>query len=191
MKSTAFIMNFVMLAIFVTMVGVAAGYPPQARFMPFVVGIPAIALCILQIFLDLRTFRRNAAEAKHAPAKEVEASPLAIEGGLAEAAAAAQSEASAINTTSVPPGMWRRELVLWGYFLGLIGGILVFGFWPTIPVFLLLFLHFEAELKWPKAFLVAAIGFTILYLGVAKGLRVELHQGFLTSYIIDTLGLDG
>ena len=87
--------------------------------------------------------------------------------------------------------MVRREIILWSYFLGLIGGILLFGFWPTIPVFLLLFLRFEAELTWLKAVLVAAVGFTVLYLAVAKGLRVELHQGFITSYLIDRLGLDG
>jgi hypothetical protein len=188
MKSTAFFMNFVMLAIFVTMVGVAAGYPPQARFMPFVVGIPAIALCILQIFLDLRNFRTKQTPSA---AQQEPASFEGLTGETAQAAAAAQAEASAINTAGIPPGMVRREITLWAYFLSLIGGILLFGFWPTIPVFLLIFLHFEAELKWPKAFLVAAIGFTILYLAVAKGLRVELHQGFITSYLIDRFGLDG
>ena len=35
-------MTFVMLAIFVVMVGIATTYPEGARFMPFVVGIPAI-----------------------------------------------------------------------------------------------------------------------------------------------------
>lgn len=32
MKSTSFLMNFVMLAIFVTLVGIATQYPPQARW---------------------------------------------------------------------------------------------------------------------------------------------------------------
>ena len=62
MKSTSFVMNFVMLAIFIAFVAVASQYPPQARFMPFVVGIPAIALCLLQIFLDIRKSRRNVVE---------------------------------------------------------------------------------------------------------------------------------
>ena len=43
------------------MVGVASTYPPAARFMPFIVGIPAIALCLLQLALDL--YRRRAPEA--------------------------------------------------------------------------------------------------------------------------------
>ena len=61
MKSIPAPMTLVMLAIFTAMVGVATTYPPAARFMPFVVGIPAIALCLLQLALDL--YRRRAPEA--------------------------------------------------------------------------------------------------------------------------------
>jgi glucose-6-phosphate-specific signal transduction histidine kinase len=35
-------MSLVMLSIFGIMVGMATQYPPQARFMPFIVGIPGI-----------------------------------------------------------------------------------------------------------------------------------------------------
>ncbi len=42
----------IMLLIFATMVGIATQYPADARFMPFVVGIPGIALCLLQLALD-------------------------------------------------------------------------------------------------------------------------------------------
>jgi hypothetical protein len=51
-------MTFVMLAIFVVMVAIATTYPAGARFMPFVVGIPAIMLCLLQIVLDLRASKQ-------------------------------------------------------------------------------------------------------------------------------------
>ncbi len=46
MHSGKIAMNLVMLAIFVVMVGIALQYPPQARFMPLVIGLPAIALCL-------------------------------------------------------------------------------------------------------------------------------------------------
>ena len=62
-------MTLLMLAIFTSMVIVASRYPAGARFMPFVLGFPAIALCLLQLFLDAR--ERHAA--KHAESKsEVE-----------------------------------------------------------------------------------------------------------------------
>jgi Tripartite tricarboxylate transporter TctB family len=50
----------VMLAIFAGMVAIASTYPPQARFMPYVVGIPGILLCAIQLILDLRESRRAA-----------------------------------------------------------------------------------------------------------------------------------
>ena len=52
-------MTLVMLAIFVAMVAIAWQYPPDARFMPWVIGIPAIALCLLEIALDWRAAARS------------------------------------------------------------------------------------------------------------------------------------
>ena len=48
-----------MLAVFVTMVAIAATYTEKARFMPFVVGIPGIGLCLLQLVLEFRLARRK------------------------------------------------------------------------------------------------------------------------------------
>jgi hypothetical protein len=54
-------MTVVMLSIFVAMVGIASQYPADARFMPFIVGVPAIALCLLQLGLDFRGSLRSKA----------------------------------------------------------------------------------------------------------------------------------
>jgi len=54
MKLSSLAMTLVMLTIFTAFVFIASGYPANARFMPFVVGIPAIGLCILQLVLDAR-----------------------------------------------------------------------------------------------------------------------------------------
>lgn len=140
-------MTLVMLAIFVAMVAIAWQYPPDARFMPWVVGIPAIALCLLQIGLDWR--------------------------------AAARSEASAIELS--------REAAMWGYFIGLVAGILVFGFLVTIPVFLALFIRRWGQASWRFALALAAAGSAALYLGFVKGLGVALHAGFLTEYLLERL----
>ncbi|MFN4128795.1 MAG: tripartite tricarboxylate transporter TctB family protein, partial [Paracoccaceae bacterium] len=43
-----------MLAIFAGMLAVAFTYPANARFMPYVIGIPAIGLCLMQLVADLR-----------------------------------------------------------------------------------------------------------------------------------------
>lgn len=169
MKSTSFVMNFVMLAIFVTFVAIASQYPPQARFMPFVVGIPSIGLCLLQIFLDIRASRRKVVE---------------VEDSRSEATATPGTP-EVMDASSIPPGMVGREILMWTYFLGFIASVLVFGFWFTIPIFLVTFLHFEAKLTWLKAVLTGVIATGILYLAVAKGLRVDLHPGFVTEYLFD------
>lgn len=44
--------TLLMLGIFVVMVAVAWGYPPNARFMPLVIGIPGIVLALGQLVLD-------------------------------------------------------------------------------------------------------------------------------------------
>lgn len=143
-------MTGVMLAIFVAMVGIALQYPPDARFMPLVVGVPAIALCLLQLGLDFRD--------------------------------SARSEAPADGAIEL-----RRELVMWAYFIGLLAGILVFGFLLTIPVFVVVFLRHWAQASWRFALGLTAAASLILYLAFVQGLGVALHPGFVTEYVLDRL----
>jgi hypothetical protein len=180
-------MNFVMLAIFVAFVAVASEYPPQARFMPFVVGIPAIALCLLQIFLDIRASRRQVVEVEDTRSDVERARDEASRyaGRQLETEATAAEEIAVADVSSIPPNMVGREVVLWSYFLGFIASVLILGFWFTIPVFLVTFLRNEGKLSWLKALITGLIATTILYLAVAKGLRVDLHPGFLTAYLFD------
>jgi hypothetical protein len=187
MKSTSFVMNFVMLAIFVTLVGIASQYPPQARFMPFVVGIPAIGLCLLQIFLDIRAARRNVVEVEdhRSDVEKARDEVSRYAGRQVESEATTDESIPVLDEGGIPPNMVGREITLWSFFLGFIASILVFGFWFSIPIFLITFLRFEAKLSWIRAVLAGCIGAGVLYLGVAKGLRVDLHPGFLTAYLFD------
>ena len=52
MNSFSTWLTAIMLLIFATMVAMAFQFPAGARFMPFVVGFPGIALCMLQLCLD-------------------------------------------------------------------------------------------------------------------------------------------
>lgn len=144
-----FAMTLVMLSICVAMVGIAAQYPPDARFMPFIVGIPAIALCLLQLALDFRASRRNQVPA--------------VGGGVE----------------------LRRELLMWAYFIGLVVGILLFGFLVTIPVFVVVFLRHWARASWRFALGLTAAASVVLYLALEQGLGVVLHPGFVTEYLLE------
>jgi hypothetical protein len=172
------VMTVVMLAVFVVMVAIAGGYPGEARFMPFVVGIPAILLCFVQLFMDARE-RRQAGEPVDTRAPSH---------GAAVDAALAQAALPNAGDVQIPPEeQVRRELILWGYFLGFIGGILLFGFWGAIPVFLVGFLRFQAKASWAMT-LVLGLGVSVaLFFVFERGLKVQLYRGFAVSYVMDRL----
>ena len=176
MNHSRFIMTGVMLAIFTGMVVIASGYPPGARFMPFVVGFPAIALCLLQLFLDLREMRNEAT----APATGAEI-PVAPP----EAATLMQMNMNAggIAVEAYTPEVVRKEIIVWGYILALIGSILLFGFYISVPIFLVVFLRTYAEASWRMAILLPAGVSVFLYIMLSYVFRMTLHTGFVTEYL--------
>jgi hypothetical protein len=162
-----------MLAILTAFVVTANFYPPGARFMPFVVGIPAIGLCLLQLILDLRA--RGIPHVKTLP-------PLPVSGPGAEAIEAAELEPELSQWETI-----RREIVMWVFILAFIGAILLFGFWIAIPVFLVSFLRFQASANWRLALSLSLAATIFLYLAVEQGFRIELHRGFVTQAVSDRL----
>jgi len=150
-NSGRFAMTVVMLSVFVAMVGIASQYPPDARFMPFIVGIPAIALCLLQLGLDFRDSLRSKTPAP---------------------------EAHGERTV-------RREMIMGGYFIGLVGGLLLFGFLLAVPVFVAVFLRHWAQTSWRFALGLTAAASVILYTVFVRVLGVALHPGFVTGYVLD------
>jgi hypothetical protein len=144
-------MTVVMLSVFAAMVGLASQYPPDARFMPFIVGIPAIVLCLLRLGLDLRDALRSKAPAP-----------------------AAHDERTV-----------RREMIMWAYFIGLAGGLLLFGFLLAIPVFVVVFLRHRAQTSWRFALGLTAAASVVLYVVFVQVLGVALHPGFVTEYVLD------
>lgn len=185
MKLSSIVMTLVMLTIFVVLVVVATSYPANARFMPFVVGLPAIGLCLLQLLLDLRERRRVAIADPRTTFKKAEETVARISGRHVEFEIA-QEPPAIVEADPLPEGdTVRRELVIWGYFLGFIGGILLFGFWVAIPVFLVTFLRFQAKLSWRSSLIFGLAASLAFFLIFERGLGVSLHPGFVTGYIFD------
>lgn len=187
MNKAKFFMTLVMLAIFVVMVGIAAGFPPEARAMPFVVGIPGIGLCLFQLFLDMLAARQAGPAAPVDTRNEFEraqANVSRIVGQKLEFDMALEKPQVVIGELP-EEGERRREIILWACLAGLVAGIILFGFWPTIPVFLVLFLHYFAGKSWPFSLALGAAGATILFLVFSKGLGVSLHAGFITEALLD------
>ena len=179
-------MTLVMLAVFVVMVAIASRYPAEARFMPFVIGIPAILLCFVQLFMDARERRHAVADAQNSPQNSPQDSADARSRPMGAAIAQATLPAASEEQLS-PQEKMRREFILWGYFLGFMAGILLFGFWGAIPVFLVAFLRFQAKASWTMS-LALGLGVSIaLFFVFERGLKVQLHRGFVVSYVMDLM----
>jgi hypothetical protein len=164
----------VMLVIFTTMVGLATQYPEDARFMPLVVGIPGIALCVLQLSLDaVRAYEGHSLLYYFRSAPKAGKPP----------------EAEAGEPPEFGPHTVKREWVMWGYAVGFIAGVLLFGFYVAIPIMLLTFLRREARQSWTFSLLLSAAATAVLYLAFAVVLKIELHPGFITEPILHRMAV--
>jgi hypothetical protein len=180
-------MTLLMLVIFTGMVIIASRYPAGARFMPFVLGFPAIALCLLQLFLDARERRRNNA----APVEQ--ASDVQIAEEQVSRAVGHQVHFDVgdilLPEQGLPPGeQLRREVIVWAYFLAFILGIILFGFHLSVPIFLVLFLRYRAEASWRLTLGLTAGVCIFLFAVFEYVLRITLHTGFITDRIMDAIG---
>lgn len=182
-------MNLVMLAIFAVMVGMATQYPPQARFMPFVVGIPGLVMCLIQLVLEIRNARGGATDKEDGKSemRKAEAEVTRITGRKMDFREAEGAAAMVVEDSR--EGRGRREVIMWASFLALIAGILLFGFWISAPLFILMFLRFYAGRTWRFSLLLTVIATTIFYCAFVLGLKVILHAGFIVEAIKEHFGM--
>jgi hypothetical protein len=180
-------MTLFMLVIFTGMVIIASRYPAGARFMPFVLGFPAIALCLLQLFLDARE-RRLANSPTAGTLSDIEKAEAQV-----SRAAGHQIHFDVgdilLPDQGLPPGeQTRREIIVWGYFLAFILGIILFGFHFSVPVFLVLFLRYRADVSWRMTLGLTVSVCIFLFAIFEYVLRISLHTGFITDRITDMIG---
>lgn len=82
--------------------------------------------------------------------------------------------------------VWR-EFVLFSYFVSLIAGVILFGFWLTIPVFLVTFLRLHERDNWKFVLSLTGVAWLIIYLIFDRLLEISLHTGLITEYLIGLL----
>jgi len=182
-------MTLFMLVIFTGMVIIASGYPAGARFMPFVLGFPAIALCLLQLFLDARErHRNNAATATAGTPSEVQRAEEQVSRAVGHQVHFDVGDIL-LPDQGLPPGeQIRREVIVWGYFLALILGIILFGFHLSVPVFLIVFLRYRAEASWRLTLGLTVSVCIFLFAVFENVLHMTLHTGFITDRIMEAFG---
>jgi hypothetical protein len=183
-------MTLLMLVVFTGMVLVASRYPAGARFMPFVIGFPAIALCLLQLFLDARERRRTREGAiADAGLSDIERAEQQVSRAAGRPIHFDVGEMLLPTQPDLDPRVQlRREAIAWAYFLALVVGIVLFGFHVSVPIFLLLFLRYRAETSWLVAIAGTALGSLVLFFAFEYVLRISLHPGFITDRVRDAIG---
>ncbi|MGO4350331.1 tripartite tricarboxylate transporter TctB family protein [Rhizobium sp. RAF36] len=167
-------LTFVMLAIFTTMVALSFDYPAKARFMPLVVGIPGILLCLVQLGLDL--FRSPSAPAAASLGQQI------------AAASAPESGQQEEELPEFGPHTARQEAIMWVYLVSFVTGIILFGFYVSVPIMLLTFLRRQGEASWKFALALAIAATLALYLMFGRLLGIELHPGFVTRWAMHAFG---
>ncbi len=184
-------MTAVMLAIFVTMVAIAWDYPPKSRFLPLVIGIPGIVLTLVQLFLDIQGSRQPGRSKTKASGFVFQNVQAALSRRLRrkvdldivrEKLTVVVKDRSDQGTSQL-----QRELVLFGYFVGLVAGVILFGFWLTVPVFLIVFLRLHERDNWMFVVSLTAAAWVVIYLIFDQLLEIALHTGFVTEYLIALL----
>lgn len=179
-------MTLFMLVVFTTMVIISSRYPAGARFMPYVLGFPAIALCFLQLFLDARE-RRSVAQSEGK--SDVERAEEQVSKAVGhEVHFDVGNILLPVDPTMDPKEQLRREAIAWGYFLGLIVSIIFLGFHFSVPAFLILFLRYRAEQSWKMTLGLTALASFFLFFAFEQVLRISLHTGFITDRILDAFG---
>ncbi len=159
------VMSLVMLTIFTGMVGMALTYPPETRLLPLVIGIPGILLGLIQVGVEFRDARRKAAAAKAGETNRLD------------------SDTDSGAEETVPSAVIvKREFVLLAYLVALAVSIILFGFWLTIPVFVIVFLRAHERESWRLTLGLSLGAWAVLYLIFDRLLEIILHQGFVIEY---------
>ncbi|MDF1635370.1 tripartite tricarboxylate transporter TctB family protein [Mycoplana sp. MJR14] len=164
-------LTIIMLVFFSVMVGLAMEFPAKARFMPLIVGVPAIVLCLVQLAIDLF----------HSPKSAFHGAPRA---GIAHEVPGMEPELPEFGPHTV-----SQEITMWIYFVAFVAGILAFGFYVSIPILLVTFLRRQAEASWRMTLSLAVAAPLVLYLMFGALLHIQLFSGFVTPRLLTLLGI--
>ena len=165
-------LTIIMLLIFSVLVYLAAQWPDEARFMPFVIGIPAIFLCLLQMVLDYRN-GPAVADSQHSIGDELRAAEARVSqmtGREMHFEVAHDSDLPQEEKVSEEAAA-RREKIVWLAFTALLVSIVLFGFPISVPLFLAAFLYWIAGLKPVRAITYALIATAFMLLVFEKVLQ--------------------
>jgi len=152
----------VLLAVFLVIVLVGAGYNRKARMLPLVLGVPGVALAAAEV---VRTAAR-----RRLGSGEVRSGAGEVVGGQATKEAGSPGSREADGS--------KKVLEMFGWVVLLIGMIWLFGFLITIPIYILVFMRARKE-GWLLSLCFAVSSWALLYWVFVLGLKIVLYPGLI------------
>jgi hypothetical protein len=151
--------------------------------MPLVVGLPGIAFTLFELIKEIRRALTETASLGDQSDNDNVRLPGNVSRLIGQDTVAVQSGSQHFT----PAELQKREYTLLAYFTALIAGLLVFGFWISSPIFVAVFLREREKAGWAKAIFGAAVVLGVLYFVFYRGLGIDLHNGFVTDFVMDRL----
>ena len=179
--------SILMFSIFFVMVIVAWDYSWPANFLPFVIGLPGMALALLQVTIDIRDF--ISAKGKIDPRTEFEIYMAQLSEhaeGVELDFVKEKVETLVEDHSLVAKSRNRQEMILFGFFFFLLGIVLLFGFWIGTPIFLFLFLRYYAKESLILSLMITAGVWSVMYFILVILLSQIIFEGYITNFIYDT-----
>ena len=179
--------SILMFSIFFVMVIVAWDYSWPANFLPFVIGLPGMALALLQITIDIRTFISVKGQIDPRTEFEIYMAQLSEHAEGVELDFVKEKVETLVEDHSlVAKSRNRQEMILFGFFFFLLGIVLLFGFWIGTPIFLFLFVRYYAKESLKLSLIVTAGVWFTMYFILVIVLEQIIFEGYITGYVYDT-----
>ncbi|HZU04952.1 MAG TPA: tripartite tricarboxylate transporter TctB family protein [Chloroflexota bacterium] len=176
--------SVLVLLLVVWMVWEARHWPLRARLFPWTIGLPTVAIALLQVGLAVRQLVQ-ARRAAGAPARPVEAPP-GEDTAVIAAAVESVLGADAAAEEAIPPAVVRRRtLAMVAWILGFTLGITLLGFRLGGGLGTLAFLKLGARESWKTTLLLTLATYLSFFLLFDVGLNTPLPAGLLA----DALGV--
>jgi hypothetical protein len=194
--------SLVLLGVVAWMAWEARKWDTRASLFPLVIGVPGIALALLQVGFAVRNLRR--APVTEMAMAEPEAMPAAVEGATTQAAngAVAASSSATVMAEAVerafgagsaveqeesiaPELVRRRTLEMSAWIVGITVGIVVLGFELGAAVVSFAFLRFPGKETIRTSLVVALLTYLFFYTVFDRALNIPFPSGTLS----DVMGL--
>jgi hypothetical protein len=184
--------TWLMFSIFASMVYISIDYEWPANFLPYVMGIPGMALCLLQVVLDVREF--HAVKGVVDPRTDFERymdeiskhTSMELDLDIAKETV----ETIVVDEDMSARSRGQREIILFGYFFFLLAIVLLLGFWIGIGIFLFVFLRYQTKEPLNLSLMITGGVWSSMYLVLVVVLEQILFEGFITKHIIETYFTD-